>query len=152
IARDPTLVSARYRMADLRLRSLGGLPPEGLCADRDACRREVLAQAEAIASNKPDLSLAALLRARLLSADGKPDEAERLLAVECAKVNDRVSCLQARVQMAAQIKDAERLTAAAKDLLAVSCNTPAICADASTAIGDIRAARGEANLALGMYE
>jgi hypothetical protein len=160
IARDPMQVSARFREADARLKALeqsapaqGAPPPaEGICADREACRRAVLAEAEAIGSARPDLGTAALLRARLLVVEGKAEEAMKLLAVECQKVSDRVLCLQGRVQAAARIKGTDRLTEAAKDLLGASCGTPGRCAEMATWVGDIRSGRGELNLAFVLYE
>jgi len=157
IARDPGEVSARVREVEVRLQILGAPPSAphpaaGLCPDREACRREVLDQATAIASIQPLISTAALIRSRLLLADGKPEEAARLLEAECEKVTDRLLCLQARVRAASQIKDPERLNAAAKELIAYACATPSTCAEMATWIGDLRTGRGEMNLALGMYE
>jgi len=157
IARDPALIAARYRVADRRLKAMtagasDNPKPEEVCPDREACRREVLAQAEAIASQKPDLSTATELRAQLLLAHNKSEEAERLLAAECQRVTDRGPCLQARVRAASQIKSVDRFTEASKEFLGVSCGTPAGCADSSTWIADIRTNRGEVNLALGLYE
>jgi hypothetical protein len=157
IARDPTDVTARLRKADLRIRALaqgpkGPLPSAEICPDREACRREVLAEAAAIGEARPDLAAAARLRAGLLLADGKPEEAAALLATECERVSDRLPCLQARVQAAAQIKGTDRFTEAAKELLGSACGTPASCAEMSNWVADIRTNRGEMNLAYGLYE
>jgi hypothetical protein len=157
IARDPAQVNAHFREADQKLKALdppaggAGPPPAEICPDREACRRAVLAEAEAIATARPELSMAALLRARLLVADGKADEAVTLLGAECQKVVDRLPCLQGRVQAAAKVKGTDRLTDAAKDLMGV-CGTPTICAEMANWVGDIRTNRGEVNLALVMYE
>jgi hypothetical protein len=160
IARDPAQVRAHLREADARLKVLeqsapaqGAPPPaDGICSDREACRRVVLDEAEAIALAQPDLGIAALLRARLLVVDGKPEEAFKLLAVECQKASDRIPCLQGRVQAAARIKGTDRLTEAAKELLGAACGTPVRCAETASWVGDIRSGRGEVNLALVMFE
>jgi O-Antigen ligase len=157
MARDPYAVSARSRAAELRLRALadgprGPMPADVICPDREACRREVLEQAAAIGRAAPDLSIAALLRARLLLIDGKAPEALRLLTLECEKATDRVPCLQLRVKAAAEIKGEDDITAASRELLAAACADLARCADIANWIGDLRTARSEPSLALPLYE
>ena len=160
IARDPGEIGARVRESEARLAALETGKPEDLCADREACRKAIRAHATAIALSRPESATAALLRARLLVVDKKPEEAASLLEVECQKVTERILCLQARVTAAAQIKGArpaasgapDRLGAAAKELVGNACNTPVSCADMATWVGDIRRGRGEIGLALVMYE
>jgi tetratricopeptide (TPR) repeat protein len=153
IARDPSEVGARYRLANLLLLALED-PKDGpaLCPDREACRREVTAQADAIAGFKPDSSMVPLLRARLLVVDGKVDDAVTLLETECARVADRVPCLRARVLTALKIPGPSRFNAAAKEMVGSACTSPASCAEIATWVGDIRSGRGETGLALEMYE
>jgi hypothetical protein len=163
IARDPAEVGARAREVEARLAALGTGKPEGLCDDRDACRRAILAHAAAIALSRPEAATAALIRSRLLLLDKKPEDAVSLLEIECQKVTDRIPCLQARVLAAAQIKDLrpatpglpapqDRLAAAAKELVGNACNTPVSCADMATWVGEVRRGRGEIGLALAMFE
>ena len=160
IARDPGEIGARVRESEARLTALETGKPEDLCADREACHKTVLAHATAIALSRPESATAALLRARLLVVDKKPEEAVSLLEVECQKVTERILCLQARVTAAAQIKEphptangaSDRLAAAAKELIGNACNTPVSCADMATWVGDLRRNRGEIGLALVMYE
>ncbi len=152
-ARDPTEVGARFRAADLLLGALED--PRGnaaLCAEREACRKEIGAQADAIATHRPDSSMAPLLRARLLVVDGKVDEAVSLLEGECSKVSDRVPCLRARLLTAQKLPGPSRFNAAAKEMVASACTTPAACADIAGWVGDLRTVRGETGLALEMYE
>ena len=160
IARDPEEVGARVREVEARLAALATGKPEGLCADREACRKAILAHATAIALSRPDTATATLLRSRLLILDKKPEEAVSLLEVECQKVADRIPCLQARVLAAAQIKEPrtaapgapDRLSTAAKELVGNACNTPVSCADMATWVGEVRRGRGEIGLALAMFE
>ena len=160
IARDPGEIAARVRESEARLAALATGKPEGLCADAEACRKTIRDHATAIAVSRPESATAALLRARLLVVDRKPEEAVSLLEIECQKVTERILCLQARVMAAAQIKEPhpvangapDRLGAAAKELVGNACNTPVSCADMATWVGDIRRNRGEIGLALVMYE
>jgi hypothetical protein len=160
IARDPGEIAARVRESEARLSALDTGKPAGLCLDREACHKTIRAHATAIALSRPDSATAALLRARLLLSDKKPEEAASLLELECQKVTDRIPCLQARVSAAAQITDAhppangalDRLGTAAKELIGNACNTAVSCADMATWVGDIRRGRGENGLALAMYE
>ena len=160
IARDAGEIGARVRESDTRLNALETGKPEGLCADKEACRKTIRAHATAIAQSHPTSATAALLRARLLVVDKKPEEAASLLEVECQKVTERILCLQARVTAAAQIKEPrppangalDRLGAAAKELVGNACNTAVSCANMATWVGDIRRGRGEIGLALAMYE
>jgi hypothetical protein len=160
IARDPSEVGARTRETSARLDALATGKPEGLCADAAACHKEILDHATAIALTRPESATAALIRSRLLLVDKKPEEAVSLLETECQRVTERITCLQARVSAAAQIKEPhpgkpgaiDRLGAAAKELVGNACNTAVSCADMATWVGEIRRGRGEIGLALAMYE
>lgn len=157
IARDPSLVGPRWREASELIFALGPHPRSNLCADRSWCDREIEAHAEAIALARPRSSLPAELRARKLLAEGRPDDAERLLHVECAKAADRGDCLRLRVEAAAVVTAgdraaaADRVTAAVKDYLSASCVRSDRCADAATWAGDRRADRGEWGAAVALY-
>ncbi|MFO0760142.1 MAG: O-antigen ligase family protein [Byssovorax sp.] len=152
IARDPTQIGARYREGDLLLRALEGEGAPGLCPDREACAREITAQADAIAQTRPDATTAPLLRARLLVVGGQIEQATALLEAECTKVSDRVSCLRARLLTAQKLPGPARFNTAAKDLIGAACTTPQACAETASWIGDLRTSRGETGLALEMYE
>lgn len=152
IARDPSRVGPRMREALALIRALGPEAGTNLCADRAWCEREIEAHAAAIAAAEPRLSLAAQIRARRLLAEGRLDDAERLLAVECIRVSDRAGCFELRASMAAQIKAPERLALAVKDYLSASCAKPATCAEAASWAGSLRASRGEWASAVALYE
>jgi hypothetical protein len=160
IARDPGDINAHLREAEARLSALTTGKPAGLCVDTAACHESILAHADVIARMTPAAAMAPLLRARLLLADGKADDAARLLEVACQSVADRLDCLRGRFLAAAAIKDLapstlnapNRFDTAAKELIGNGCATPLSCADTSTWIGDIRRNRGEIGLALAMYE
>jgi hypothetical protein len=107
-----------------------------------ACEDEVLRHVTAIETALPNRSDADHLRARLLAAKGRAEEGERLLAQRCDHVEDRSACLQARLQIAAQIQGPRALAAAAKETLA-GCGSSTECAAIATWIGDTMAARGD---------
>jgi hypothetical protein len=129
-----------------------------LCADVSWCEREIEAHAKAIAAARPRSSLPAQLMARKLMAEGRADDAELMLQVECPKVTDRADCLRLRIEAAAQSKvlgdrvaSSDRMGAAVKELLGASCAQPVACADAATWAGDRRADRGEWGAAVALY-
>ena len=150
ILRDSKLVAPRVREAEVRLDALAKDSTTGACADRAHCRAEVLEHADAIAVAHPDASVALELRARVLVAEQKPEEAVKLLDKGCDRVSDRPSCLRARVAAASVVKAPELVNAAAKDLLGAACVTPAICADTATWLAGVRSGRKERGAALAL--
>ena len=89
IPRDPRLIGPRWREAQTLLEAHGrGGASAALCADRDQCRAQILEYADAIAAVDPDSIVPPVLRARLLVAEGKPDEAARLLGKTCDSTLD----------------------------------------------------------------
>ena len=150
IVRDPKLIWPRVREAELRLAGMTQGASAGGCADREACRAEVMEHAEAIAAVDPGSAIALDLRARSLIADGQREEALKLLEKGCDRSSDRPSCLRARVLVAAQIKAPEPLAAAAKDLLGAACLTARACADTADWLASVRLGRGEQGAALAL--
>lgn len=150
ILRDPRLIPPRVRECDARLAALARSEPSVLCADRDHCHAEILEHADAIAAAHPDASVAIELRARLLVAEGRPEEAVRMLEKGCDRVDNRPSCLRARVTAAAAVKAPEPIAAAAKDLLGAACVTTLACADTADWIATARLSRGETGAALAL--
>lgn len=150
IRRDPKLITPRVRECDVRLAAIGSGAPAGLCADRAHCRMEILEHADAIAASHPDSWLTPALRARLLVAEKKPEEAVKLLEKGCDRVAERAACLRVRVEAAAAIKAPEALNAAAKDLLGAACVTNQACADMATWLAGVRESRGELGAALSL--
>lgn len=150
ILRDPKLIPPRVREAEVRLDALGKDGPSGVCADRAHCRAEILEHAEAITIAHPDASIAIELRARVLMAEGKPEEAVRMLERGCDQVADRPSCLHTRVVAASAVKTPDLLTPASKDLLGAGCVTPVQCADVATWLAGVRIGRSELGAALAL--
>jgi tetratricopeptide (TPR) repeat protein len=151
IARDPALVSPRMREADELIRALTPGSRLNLCADRGWCEREIEAHAAAIALSRPRSSLPTQLRARKLLAEGRADDADKMLQTECGRATDRADCLRLRVDAAAQVKAPDRLALAIKDFLAASCARAPECADAATLAANVRADRGEWGAAVALY-
>lgn len=150
IRRDATLLAPHVREAEARLVGLDKGAPPGLCVDREHCRAEILEHADAIAAAHPDLSLPVELRARVLLADDKPDEAVRLLEKACDQLAERGGCLQARVHAAMRIKQPGPLDAAMKALLGASCVSAEACAGTATWLAALRLERGETGAALAL--
>jgi hypothetical protein len=151
ILRDPRAIEPRVREVDARLTAMAKGATGALCADRAHCHAEILEHVEALTLADPDTSTATHLRARLLALDDKPEEGARLLERTCERVTDRVACLRARVAVAAQVKAADTLDAAVKDLLGSACVTSAACADTASWIGEVRTGRGELGAALVLF-
>jgi tetratricopeptide (TPR) repeat protein len=147
IQRDPAMVASRTREAMARIDALHK-PGAGLCVDPAACRQQILEHADAIAAIDASSSLPASLRARLLVAEGRPEEAVKLLETACDLVADRVPCLQTRVELAARVKAPALLDAASKDLLGIVCAVPRDCANFAAWIAALRVGRGESGTAL----
>ena len=152
ISRDPHRTGPRMRLASDILTALAtGKPFDHHCADGQACRKMVDAHAAAIAEADPRNSGAAQLRARLLLLDGKPQQADQLLAHTCDTASDRIACLTARVNVAAEVTAPEAMKDASRQYLASACVTPVACADAESWLGDVRSRRGELQAALQHY-
>lgn len=153
ILRDSTRVGPRTREALALIRALNpaSASTSPLCADRARCEATIEAHAQALEIAEPRASLAAQIRARKRMADGQPDEAERLLAGECARASDRGACAKLRVEAAAQLKGPDRIAAAVRDYLAAECSRAQACADAALWAGNVRASRGEWGAAMALY-
>jgi hypothetical protein len=151
ILRDPARVGPRMREALGLIRAMSPASGSPLCQDRARCEATIEAHAEALAAAEPRASLAAQIRARKRMADGQPEEAERMLAAECARASDRGACAKLRVEAAAQLKGPDRLTAAVRDYLAAECSRARECADAAQWAGNMRATRGEWGAAMALY-
>ncbi|MFT3775294.1 MAG: O-antigen ligase family protein [Minicystis sp.] len=150
LLRDPKLIQPRVREVEVRLQAIANGDATGVCADRAHCRGEILEHADAIAAAHPDASVAVEMRARLLVAEGKPEEAVKLLEKGCDRVAERPSCLRVRVIAAAAIKAPEVLNGASKDLLGASCVTNQACADTAEWLAGIRLSRNELGAALAL--
>ncbi|HZF48717.1 MAG TPA: O-antigen ligase family protein [Polyangiaceae bacterium] len=151
ILRDPSRVGPRMREALSLLRALDPASGSPLCSDRARCEATIEAHAQALEIAEPRASLAAQVRARKWMADGQPDEAERMLAAECARASDRGACAKLRVEAAAQLKGPDRLAAAVRDYLSAECSKARACADAAHWAGNVRATRGEWGAAMALY-
>ncbi len=149
LERAPGLVGPRVRLASDLVEALSSA--EG-CPERPSCLARFEAHLGRIRAVEPKRSTADRLRARLLVATGRADEAEKLLAAACERVDDYRACQWDRVAAAAELPDAERIDAAARALLSASCVDRKQCAATATWLGDLRRNRGEWATALGSYE
>lgn len=116
---------------------------------RAACEAEIEAHARAIEEARPGRSDAARLRAAMLVAEGRSEEAAAMLRERCASFEDRARCLETRMLVAASVRDAAALHAAAKEWVGFACADEAACAGACGGAADALAGRGEWATALG---
>lgn len=157
IARAPTRIGARWAAGDALLSMLGNARwprcggAEGGVEQRAACERQLEAHAVAIQRSKESSFYAVQLRARLLLLRKEAGEAERLLAGSCERTDNPADCLRLRVLAASQMPSSERLAPAIRDLMSVSCASPAACAAAATWAGDLLAARKDHSSAVTYY-
>jgi tetratricopeptide (TPR) repeat protein len=154
LRRDPTNSSGHAHLADYYLAELSMGEKSPVCAGdgRLACSQQFERSVTILDRFYPNLSRSAQYRARLLLADGKPEEAEALLAARCTEVDDMASCQFARTYAAAAVKSKpEVLHVAVRELQQVACGSATECAATATTIGDILAARGEWGTALTHY-
>ncbi|AKT37523.1 O-antigen ligase family protein [Chondromyces crocatus] len=154
LRRDPGAIDPRWVLGDLLIGTLDGRPVGGLCegAQRAGCGEDIEAHARAIEVASRRSFLAPDLRARWLMAEGRPAQAEQLLAEACNRVTERAPCLKLRVRAAALADLPPRLAAATRDLLGEACGPPTSCAQAATWLGDLMASRKAWGTSLAHYE
>lgn len=157
LVRDPLRLGPRLRQVQMLFEALEGRGVEGgegakLCADRTGCERSLEEHERVLEQQAPESSHALRIRARRLTLQGKADEAERLLAGECSRYNDRKECIQQRVMSAASLAGPERLNAAIRDYMSASCIKAASCAEAGEWAGRLRLDRGEYLAAMPLLE
>ncbi|EYF03257.1 O-antigen polymerase family protein [Chondromyces apiculatus DSM 436] len=154
LRRDPEALDPRWVIGDVLLGALTGGPAAPRCEgpQRATCVTDIETQARMIEAGASNSWLAPDLRARLLMAEGRPAQAEQLLAESCNRVLERASCLRLRVQAAAASDLPPRVAAATRDLLGEACGPPATCARAATWLGDLMASRKAWGTALSHYE
>jgi lipopolysaccharide biosynthesis regulator YciM/uncharacterized membrane protein (UPF0136 family) len=150
--RSPRSSGVHLALAEVLLRELRR--PESLtCAaeKRKTCEEEIERHATFVETALPNASPAARLRAMLLVERGDAERAEALLADRCRSMSDKIACARAWVQVAAHIKQPERLLVAAHELIAVACSGTSECAEALTWLGDLMGERREWGGALTYY-
>jgi tetratricopeptide (TPR) repeat protein len=155
LKRDPANARGQSHLASFYLSELLNGEKSSICAGtgRTACSLEFERSVAVVDQTYPMFSHGAQLRARLLLAEGKAEQAENLLATRCAEVEDRASCYLARAYAAAAIRGKpEVLQTAVKELQQVACGSSTECAATATTIGDILAARAEWGTALTHYK
>lgn len=149
---DSRLLGPHVRECEMRLALLKNKDTTGtLCEDREKCGREIREHAESIAVSHPIESISATLVARLLVTEGKPDQADTLLAERCIHVRDRSDCMRVRVEAAAKTAGQDRVDIATREFLGASCLSSEACAQAATFAAVIREQRGDAASAIALF-
>jgi len=152
IRRDARILAPRVREAETRLRAMSGKEPKSaICDDREKCTREILEHTKALEQSHPLESVATRILARLRVLEGKPEEADALLAERCVHVRDRAECMRTRVEAASKINGTERIDLAMREFLGASCLSSMACADAATYVAAIREQRGDVASAIALY-
>jgi tetratricopeptide (TPR) repeat protein len=151
IQRGPDFWLARLELAHSLIDALEHPEKITLCSGehRLSCEQRVEEQAKELAARRPQSSDAVELRARLLLASGKPEEAEGVLRQKCADFRENSKCLRLRVTAAAASDSPELLRAAAA---ALDANCLVDCVQVRVWLGDLLAARGDWQLAMTYYE
>jgi len=149
---DSRLLGPRIRECEMRLALLKAKDTTGtICEDREKCGREIREHAESLAVSHPNESISATLVARLLVTEGKPDQADSLLAERCVHVRDRADCMRVRVEAAAKTAGADRVDVATREFLGASCLSSEACASAATFAAVIREQRGDIASAIALF-
>ncbi|MBK7583350.1 MAG: hypothetical protein IPI67_24560 [Myxococcales bacterium] len=119
---------------------------------REKCEADIERHARVLETAKPQSSVALVIRAHVVRFRGNPEKGEQMLKEGCPSFEDREGCLRARVEIAAEARPPTNLIPAIKDYLVAACVSSAPCADASTAMADVLAARGDWGTASTFYE
>jgi hypothetical protein len=153
LARDPTRPAPHAELARNLIGHLEEKDSSDQCKGprRTICEEEIERHARVIAEVDPQSSSADEVRAGLMVAEGRSEEAEALLARRCEAVTDRVACLKRRATIAAHAKPSTRLAVAARELVAASCFAADECASSCRFAGDLFGERGEWGNSLAYY-
>lgn len=148
LQRDPRAVEARVRLAQ---GVIAELADNGRCATEPApCVKEVEEHIATLLEVAPEQSASARVNAHLLAAQGKHDDAARVMSERCDVVEDRLTCWRDAVQVATRSNETRLLATAAEKVLAVSCADRQRCASTAQWLGQIYVQRGDWSIAM-MY-
>ncbi len=146
LARDPSLRAPRERLVGARLAALSKkLPP---CEDRAACERELDEHAAALTKYFPESSRGDQIRAAVDLADGRTEDARKLLDEACKAQNDAAECLQ----MLAPLVALSEVTPVMDRYASVVCGARATCANGYDWIATFYESKGEWGQALSARE
>ena len=148
-APEPSLRAARAAVADL---DAGEAAP--WCSDdaRHACVAHALDASRHSAFISPVLCEPRVLQARARMADADPRPALSELAEAVDGVGDRVTCLEALVELASTAKDAKRVTEALGKIVTAGCADDAECATNLAWVAAAEERRGDPARALTLYK
>jgi hypothetical protein len=151
VRRDGRLVDARVGLIRGAIDTVAQGTKCPLRHDED-CARAAEQNTKALADTEPSSTRALELEARILSARGRTDEAQALLARRCVEFVNRRDCLRLRVELATAEKK-HGLDEAATALYEFDCLQSADrCAETATWLGDIEVRRMRWFAAATFYE
>ncbi len=150
--RSPSAPATHAIVVDDLLRDLDD--PKSPCAGdaRADCEARLRKHAGVIEALGPKNLQAVLLHARMLTHDGKQEDAAKWLAKHCQEFTSDASCATQFVSVASSIANPALLEEASATYLALACSTPDTCANAATWIGNLFMARGNYEHALSRFE
>jgi tetratricopeptide (TPR) repeat protein len=153
LRRDPTLVEPRILLASKLIQALQD-PAGERCSNetRSGCINSVERHIRELERYAPRSSRSLELKARLLEARGRREEAEQVLARRCLEFTEPYTCLGAWLDVAFRLRHRGRIQTAADALSAWICASGAErCAAGATMIGDRAASVGYWPMAMTHY-
>jgi hypothetical protein len=150
--RDEKYAKPRYLRSEDLLAQLD--EPAELCfgEQRPVCLEEAERLASRLKALEPDSERMVIIRARLLHAQGKGEQATRLLTDSCPVFTQRLDCLRWRVRLAERSHDAVELDAASSTYLSAACSSSTACAAAASWLGGVFMSSRQVAKALEMFE
>ena len=150
--RQPNSTSTHSIVVEDLLRDLDDSNGPCTGAARADCEAHLRQHAAVIEALGPKSLQAVLLHARLLTHDGKMQQASQYLAKHCQDFTSDATCATQFVTAASRVNDPVMLEEAAATYLALACSTPETCSNAATWIGNLYLARGDNEHALTRFE
>lgn len=152
LQRQPNSTSTHAIVVEDLLRDLDD--PNGPCAAaaRADCESRLRQHAAIIEAQGPKNLQAALMHARILTHDGKVEQAAQWLAKRCPDFTADATCATHFVNVASRVNNPAILEEASAGYLALACSTPETCANAATWVGNLYMARGDNEHALTRFE
>jgi tetratricopeptide (TPR) repeat protein len=147
IERDPTATAARLALARRLLDDVDAQAPA--CADPSVCLKEASDLLRDASASSADL---VRLKARVLIAGGNPQDAVRLLAEECRRLDRSLPCISAWIDAAKRARDGKALHQAVIALQSEDCGAVNRCSIVLWAAGQAALALGDTESALQYLE
>lgn len=152
LQRQPDLVKAHVARGEHLLHQLSRADA-GTCsgAQRESCIRAGLSNADQVTVHEARSTRGIELRARLLRASARPQEAEGFLMENCSRFPAASDCWKLRAEIAAELKEPARVRDAFDTFLASSCTSAERCASAALWAGRHLERHGQGIIAINYF-